>query len=64
MVCPIPARRYQLHSAATNPDFVPELFSLEIRTLVDAECVVVTSCATLSVLEITRASLRASEPDT
>ena len=28
---------YQLHSAATNPDFVPELFSLEIRTLVAAE---------------------------
>jgi hypothetical protein len=28
---------YQLHSAATNPDFVPELFSLEIRTLVEAE---------------------------
>jgi hypothetical protein len=27
---------YQLHSAATNPDFVPELFSLEIRTLVEA----------------------------
>lgn len=28
---------YQLHSAANNPDFVPELFSLEIRTLVEAE---------------------------
>ena len=30
---------YQLHSAATNPDTVPSLFSLEIRTLVDAESV-------------------------
>ena len=28
---------YQLHSAANNPDYVPELFSLEIRTLVEAE---------------------------
>ena len=28
---------YQLHSAVHNPDFVPELFSLEILTLVKAE---------------------------